>query len=132
MRSPFRAKHHVVMQYMAAGPKCPLPPPQPPPSQNPPRPDPPPAEDSIAGGGQGGPGRIDKQGRIDDINATAVALSTASRFHSAVIKVFYSHLVDRDDKNLQTFFCSILRNRFKMTKERTELSGLPQFCATKS
>ncbi len=28
VRSPFRAKHHVVMQYMAAGPKCPLPPPR--------------------------------------------------------------------------------------------------------
>ncbi len=27
VRSPFRAKHYVVMQYMAAGPKCPLPPP---------------------------------------------------------------------------------------------------------
>ncbi len=33
VRSPFRVKHHVVMQYMAAGLKCPLPPspsPQPP------------------------------------------------------------------------------------------------------
>ncbi len=35
VRSPFRAKHHVVMQYMAAGPKCPLPPPDPP-GQTPP------------------------------------------------------------------------------------------------
>ncbi len=35
VRSPFRAKHHVVMQYMAAGPKCPLAPP-PPPRQTPP------------------------------------------------------------------------------------------------
>ncbi len=33
VRSPFRAKHHVVVQYMVAGWKCPLPPPppQPPP-----------------------------------------------------------------------------------------------------
>ncbi len=29
VRSPFRAKHHVVVQYMAAGPKCLLPPPPP-------------------------------------------------------------------------------------------------------
>ena len=70
VRSPFWAKHHVVMQYMAAGPKCPLPP-------LPPQPDPPPAEDSMAGGGQGGPGRIDKQGRIDDINAAAMLQGTS-------------------------------------------------------
>ncbi len=41
VRSPFRAKHHVVVQCMAAGLKCPLPPP---PYQTPlpPWPDPPP------------------------------------------------------------------------------------------
>ncbi len=83
VRSPFRAKHHVVMQYMAAGPNCPLPPlprPPPPAPPDPPRPDPPqtpPAEDSMAGGGQGGPGRIDKQGRIDYINATATLQGTS-------------------------------------------------------
>ena len=27
VQSPFGVKHHVVVQYMAAGPKCPLPPP---------------------------------------------------------------------------------------------------------
>ncbi len=36
VRSPFRAKHHVVMQYMAAGPKCPLPPLDRPPPARPP------------------------------------------------------------------------------------------------
>ncbi len=36
VRSPFRAKHHVVMQYMAAGPKCPLPPAPRPPAPRPP------------------------------------------------------------------------------------------------
>ncbi len=36
VRSPFRAKHHVVMQYMAAGPKCPLPPRPPPLDPRPP------------------------------------------------------------------------------------------------
>ncbi len=74
------------MQYMAAGPKCPLPPPPPRPDPPPPWPDPPPAEDSMAGGGQGGPGRIDKQElmtltplqRCKGLR-TAVALSTASR-----------------------------------------------------
>ena len=41
VRSPFRAKHHVVMQYMAAGLKYPLPPsllPDPPPPTRPPPP----------------------------------------------------------------------------------------------
>ena len=31
VRSPFRAKHHVVVQFMARWLKCPLPPPLPPP-----------------------------------------------------------------------------------------------------
>ncbi len=67
VRSPCRAKHHVVVQYMAAGPKCPLPPlplpqpPPPPPTPSPyqtplPLPDPLPPWRK-----QGG------QGRIDDI-----------------------------------------------------------------
>ena len=64
VRSPFRAKHHVVVQYMAAGPKCPLPP-SPCGTPLPPWPDPP--KDSMTGRGQGEPGRIDEQGRIDDI-----------------------------------------------------------------
>ncbi len=77
VRSPFRAKHHVVVQYMARWMKCPLPP-----SPlntlalpNPPAPRPP-STDSMTCGKQGG------QGRIDDITGkglrTAVALSTAS------------------------------------------------------
>ncbi len=49
VRSPFRAKHHVVVQYMARWMKCPLPPPPNPPSPTPspcpnptsPQPDPP-------------------------------------------------------------------------------------------
>ena len=52
VRSPFRAKHHVVVQYMAGWMKCPLPPPlnpPPPPPQTPhpqtPAAGPPPAED---------------------------------------------------------------------------------------
>ncbi len=68
VRSPFRAKHHVVVQYMAAGLKCPLPPPpSPTPSPSPsPLPDlppyqtPPPARhppvDSMTTGRQGGQG----------------------------------------------------------------------------
>ncbi len=82
MRSPFRAKHHMVMQYLTAGLKCPLPPPWPDPCQtpqpNPPWLDPPgqtPLVDppflwtacSMTGGRLGGQGRIDEQGRIDDI-----------------------------------------------------------------
>ncbi len=70
VRSPFRAKHHVVVQYMAAGPKCPLPPPPcgaPPPWPDPPT-DPPTPMDSMTGGGQG---RIDEQGRIDNITDAA-------------------------------------------------------------
>ncbi len=86
MRSPFRAKHHVVMQYMAAGPKC-FPPPMDRPPARPRQPDPPwpeppcsqtPPEVSMAGGGQGGPGRIDKQRRIDDINAAAMLQGTSN------------------------------------------------------
>ncbi len=79
VRSPFRAKHHVVVQYMAAGLKCPLPPsPSPPPPDPPPLPDPP-HTDSMTGGRQGGQLRIDEQGRIIGLR-TAVALSTASYF----------------------------------------------------
>ncbi len=66
VRSPFRAKHHVVVQYMAAGLKCPLPPtpygtPLPPvgppsPYGPPPPPEagPPPPTDSMISGRQGG------------------------------------------------------------------------------
>ncbi len=70
VRSPFRAKHHVVVQDMAAGLKCPLPPcgtpaawPDPPTNPHP--------VDSMTGGGQGGQGRIDEQGRNDDITDAA-------------------------------------------------------------
>ena len=68
VRSPFRAKHHVVMQYMAAGLKYPLPPPplplppgQTPLARPPPWPDPllPWTVCSMTGGRQGGQGRID-------------------------------------------------------------------------
>ncbi len=76
------------MQYMAAGPKCPLsPPPGLPLPPGPPtaRPPPPTAtdslqpdpthththKDSMTGGGQGGPSRIDEQGRIDNITDAA-------------------------------------------------------------
>ncbi len=63
VRSPFRARHHVVVQYMAAGPKCPLPPgsPRPPPWTT----------CSMTGGRQGEQGRIDEQGRIYDITNAA-------------------------------------------------------------
>ena len=90
VRSPFRANHHVVVQYMAAGPKCPPTPspcgppplwPDPPCSQTPPHGQTPhgqtphgqtpPPKDSMTGGGQGGPGRIDEQGIIDDITDAA-------------------------------------------------------------
>ncbi len=74
------------MQYMAARLKCPLSPPpltpspyqtplplaRPPPAGGRPLPlwlDPP--VDSMAGGRQGGQGRIDEQGRIDDITDAA-------------------------------------------------------------
>ena len=84
VRSPFRAKHHVVVQYMTGGRKCPLPPspltPSPSPNPlpawtpmpNPPPlwPDPPPLTDSMTGGRQRGQGRIDEQGRIGDITDT--------------------------------------------------------------
>ncbi len=79
VRSPFRAKHHVVVQYMARWMKClqplsplwdPLPPVGSPLQLDPPQLDPPSA-DSMTGGGQGGPGRIDEQGRIDDITDAA-------------------------------------------------------------
>ncbi len=55
----------------------------------PPRPDTPPAEDSMAGGGQRGPGRIDKQGRIDDINATATLQGTS---HCSCLEHCFSFL----------------------------------------
>ncbi len=41
VRSPFRAKHYVVVQFMAGWMKCPLPPPPNPPPPPPPPPDPP-------------------------------------------------------------------------------------------
>ncbi len=91
---------------MAAGPKCPLPPPpwdplplwDPPLQLDPPWLDHPvakpplwpvPPKDSMTGGGQGGPGRIDEQGRIDNITDAAkdFALqlpSTASRLENRV------------------------------------------------
>ncbi len=46
--------------------------PTPPPLQTPPDPlQTPPPVDSMTGGGQGGQGRIDEQGRIDDITDAA-------------------------------------------------------------
>ncbi len=82
VRSPFWAKHHVVVQNMARWMKCPLPPtptpsPTPPPTLNPPYPQtPPPYPRPPPCRRQGG------QGRIGDITGkglrTAVALSTAS------------------------------------------------------
>ncbi len=76
VQSPFRAKHHMVVQYIWQGGwnvPCPLPLNQPAPAQPP---DPPRAPPPC--GRQGG------QGRIDDITSkglrTAVALSTASCF----------------------------------------------------
>ncbi len=56
MRSPFRAKHHVVVQYMVRWMKCPLPSPSP---QPPPPTGPPPPPDPPAWRRQGGQGRID-------------------------------------------------------------------------
>ncbi len=78
VRSPFRAKHHVVVQCMARWMKCPLPLPQAPsPSPNPPRPP--------------TPRRQGGQGRIGDIIGkglrTAVALSTASCFMKEPVTV---------------------------------------------
>ncbi len=80
VRSLFWAKHYVVVQYMAAGWKCPLPPAPtplpdpPPPSQTPPARGGPPQQTpppktacSMTAGRQGGQGRIDEQRRIDDI-----------------------------------------------------------------
>ncbi len=80
MGSPFRAKHHVVVQYMARWMKCPLPlPPHPPPPSQPPTPEPPSPGLPLPPdpcGRQGG------KGRICDIAGkglrTAVVLSTAS------------------------------------------------------
>ncbi len=68
VRSPFRAKHHVVVQFMARWMKCPLSPSPlnllpPPHGQNPLAAGPP--LDSMTGGRQGG------QGRIDDITDAA-------------------------------------------------------------
>ena len=72
VRSPFRAKHHVacsaVHGKVAEMSPAPQPPPQPP-TPEPPCPQTPlrtphPYTDSMTGGGQG---RIDEQGRIDDI-----------------------------------------------------------------
>ncbi len=79
VRSPFGVKHHVVVQYMAAGLKCPLPPPPcgtPSPCGTPlPEADPPCSQtspaDSMTGRRQGGQWRIDEQGRIDNITDTA-------------------------------------------------------------
>ena len=75
VRSPFRAKHHVVVQFMARWMKCPLLPPPPNPlplplPNPPPLPKPPCNQNtfplgSITGGRQGG------QGRIDDITDAA-------------------------------------------------------------
>ncbi len=62
VRSPFRAKHHVVVQYMTGWMKCPLPPPPPPnpPAGPPPPPDPtPPCWTPPPRRRQGGQGRID-------------------------------------------------------------------------
>ncbi len=72
VRSPFRAKHRVIVQYMVALMKCPLSPPPPPtplllppapsPTGPPPQPEPPPPVlDTPLQRRQGG------QGRIDDI-----------------------------------------------------------------
>ncbi len=64
VRSPFRAKHLVIVQYMAAGPKCPPPTPMARPSYGR-------QHDWWSGRGQGGPGRIDEQGTIHDITDAA-------------------------------------------------------------
>ncbi len=84
VQSPFGAKHHVVVQYMAAEPKCPRPPMEPP-LARPPQPNPPPHGQTLTHGPPLPPdlrGRQGGQGRIDDITGkglrTAVALSTAS------------------------------------------------------
>ncbi len=70
VRSPFRAKHYVAVQYMARWMKCPLPPPPLAPS-----PSLPPCPQTPQGrqGGQGGISNITGKGL-----RTAVALSTAS------------------------------------------------------
>ncbi len=75
-------------------PQQPLPPARPP-MARPPRGQPPPAEDSMADGGQGGPGRIDKQGRIDDINATATLQGTS---HCSCLEHCFS-FGDSDDSS---------------------------------
>ena len=100
-RSPFRAKHREVVQYMSAGLKCPLAPapyqtPSPPTRPPSPLPDPqlelgppswrcPPPPDSMTVGRQGRQGRIDQQGRIDDI--TDAARDFALQFPWAVLLV---------------------------------------------
>ncbi len=82
VRSPFRAKHHVIVQYICqldGNAPHPLPLPNPPPSAQtpphgqtpPPQPEPPPLVDSMAGGRQGGQGRFDEQGTIHDITDAA-------------------------------------------------------------
>ncbi len=84
VRSPFRSKHYVVVQYMARWLKCPLPlppdpplPPQPPTHEAPyPQTSLPPDPSHGKQGGQGGIGDITGKGL-----RTAVALSTASRLY---------------------------------------------------
>ncbi len=88
VRSPFRAKHHVVVQYMARWMKCPLPPPPSTPLPQPQTPTPLPHLDPpmacMTCGRQGG------QGRIDNITGkglcTAVALSTASCWRLCLVQ----------------------------------------------
>ncbi len=80
VRSPFRAKHHVVVQYMAGWMKCPLSPPLPTPPPDP-LPDPPSPCQTPP------PHREDKEDKEESMTllagkglCTAVALSTASCF----------------------------------------------------
>ncbi len=80
VQSPFRAKHHVVMQCMAAGLKCPLPPsPLGPPLWT---------ACSMTGGRQGGQGRIDEQGRIDNITNAARDFALQLPWALLLVQVF--------------------------------------------
>ncbi len=146
VRSPFRAKHHVVMQYMAAGPKCPLPPPaqtptphpQPPPLARPPRPDPPPLQKTAWL-------VEDKEDQEELINKeelmtlkllqrckglrTAVALSTASRRESRAIccasQIWRHNRVNNNNshgdltrgKQRKTALCCQQRKIYKFSKK---------------
>ncbi len=104
VRSPFWAKHHVVVQCMARWMKCPLSPSPPPP----PGMDPPP-----------GPPWQGEHGRIDDITGkglcTAVALSTASCFsykgQSDVVYVMWYPHVSQASRGLSSIDSSRSRGQ---------------------